>query len=93
MIRAFYEEDFLKDLKKLKGTPYYKSIATLCFEQVPSLKSIADIPSLKKLKGYDNYYRIRKGDFRIGIKIEGANITFLRCLSRKDIYKYFPKKG
>jgi len=91
MIDVEYAEEFLKDLKKLKSTPYYLPIKALCFDQIPSLKSPTEISSLKKLKGYDDFFRIRKGDFRIGIKIIGSTITFLRCLSRKDIYKYFPK--
>ena len=91
MIEVVYAEEFLKDLKKLKGTPYYTTLKNFCFSKIPLMKSTADIDSVKKLKGYDNYYRIRKGDFRIGIKIEGATVTFLRCLPRKDIYKYFPK--
>jgi len=91
MIEVVYADEFLKDLKKLKGTPYYNAIKALCFDNIPALKSTSDIASFKKLKGYDDYYRIRKGDFRIGIKLNGTVITFLRCLSRKDIYKYFPK--
>jgi len=50
-----YAEEFLKDLKKLKGTPYYAAIKALCFDQIPSLKSTSEIASLKKLKGYDDY--------------------------------------
>ena len=91
MIEVVYAEEFLKDLNKLKSTPYYNPIKSLCFDQIPLLKSTSEISSLKKLKGFDEYYRIRKGDFRIGIKITNSEVTFLRCLSRKDIYKYFPK--
>ena len=90
MINVLYAEEFLKDLKKLKTNPSYPAIRKLCFEHIPALRSTTEITSLKKLKGFDTYYRIRKGDFRIGIKIEGSTLTFLRCLSRKDIYKYFP---
>ena len=90
MIEVIYAENFLKDLNKLRGSPYYSSIKRLCFDIIPSLKNTTEIPSLKKLKGDDGYYRVRKGDFRIGISIKGATVTFLRCLSRTDIYKYFP---
>lgn len=46
--------------------------------------------NLKKLKGGGNYYRIRVGEYRIGIIVEGDAITFVRCLHRKEIYRYFP---
>ena len=90
MIDVVYAEEFLKDLKKLKGTPYYTAIKALCFDHIPSLPSTNEIASIKKMKGFECYYRIRKGDFRIGVSIKDSKVTFLRCLSRKDIYKYFP---
>lgn len=90
MIKVRYAEDFLKDLKKLKGTAYYQSIKAICFDQIPALDKPFDIPALKKLKGNQHYYRIRKGEFRIGVRIEGDEVVFLRCMARKDIYKYFP---
>ncbi|MBW2740306.1 MAG: type II toxin-antitoxin system RelE/ParE family toxin, partial [Deltaproteobacteria bacterium] len=47
------------------------------------------ITNLKKLKGESSYYRIRFGNYRIGIKIEGDSVIFIRALHRKDIYRYF----
>jgi mRNA interferase RelE/StbE len=90
MIDVVYAEEFLKDLKKLKGTAYYTGIKTLCFDIIPSLQTVSGISSLKKMKGFDGYYRIRKGEYRIGIAIKDSKVVFLRCLPRKDIYKYFP---
>ena len=90
MIDIVYSDTFIKELKSYKGTPSYKAIKHLCFEIIPELNSLQDIPSLKKMEGFTNYFRIRKGDYRIGIKIEDSKIYFLRCLHRKDIYKYFP---
>ncbi len=46
------------------------------------------IPQLRQ--GYDEYYRIRIGDYRLGIKVKKDSIEMLRCLHRKDIYKKFP---
>jgi mRNA interferase RelE/StbE len=49
-----------------------------------------EIKGVRKLKGWDDYYRIRVGDYRIGIKLEEECIVFSRFLHRKDIYRYFP---
>jgi mRNA interferase RelE/StbE len=59
------------------------------------VKSKEEINGLKKIQGYETYYRIRLGDYRLGIEIieEGAKedgVYFIRFLHRKDIYKYFP---
>jgi mRNA interferase RelE/StbE len=48
------------------------------------------ITNLKKLKGKSGYYRIRFGNYRIGIRIEDDLVIFIRALHRKDIYRYFP---
>ena len=47
---------------------------------------------VRKIQGYDEYYRIRIGDYRLGIKVKEDSIEMLRCLHRKDIYKDFPKR-
>ncbi len=85
-----YLPSFVKDLKALKTTPIYKSIKELVFEEVPNLSRIEDIRNLKKLKGYESAYRIRAGDYRIGLTFDRETIVFSRVLHRRDIYRYFP---
>ena len=41
--------------------------------------------NLQKLKGEDNFYRIRIGDYRIGIKVNDDTTTFVRLLHRREI--------
>ena len=48
------------------------------------------IPNLKRLETTGKYYRIRLGDYRIGFVFERGTVTFVRCLNRKEIYRYFP---
>lgn len=85
-----YLPSFIRDLKALKKTPVYNTIKTLAFEEIPSYDSLDRMNDLKKLKGEDNAYRIRVGDYRIGIFIENEVITFARVQHRRDIYRYFP---
>lgn len=61
--------------------------AILAVEEAPDLRSI---PHLKKLSSGGPYFRIRVGDYRIGVRVEGDTVTFVRVLSRRDIYRYFP---
>jgi mRNA interferase RelE/StbE len=53
-------------------------------------ENLQQITHLKKLRGGENYYRIKLGDYRIGVIVENEVITFVRFLHRKDIYRYFP---
>lgn len=88
-MKVEFKKSFLKELKKLKN----KSLKNLIAEsiiQVESAENIAHIKNLKKLTGYDIYYRIRVGDYRIGLKIEKDVVYFVVCEHRKDIYRKFP---
>ena len=46
--------------------------------------------NLKKLTGYKNSFRIRLGNYRIGILIDNKTVIFAAFDHRSDIYKYFP---
>lgn len=49
-----------------------------------------DLQNVKKLEGYTTYYRIRVGEYRIGIEVLEGQVIFVCFLNRKDIYRYFP---
>ncbi len=51
-----------------------------------------DIKKMSGLKKNTNYYRIRIGDWRIGIEVIEPTIIVITILSRGDIYKKFPPK-
>jgi mRNA interferase RelE/StbE len=59
-------------------------------EQVEAAQSFQQIPNLKRLDAKGKYYRIRMGDYRLGFVFEHGAATFVRCLHRKEIYRYFP---
>ena len=42
------------------------------------------------MKGYPSYYKIRFGQYSIGLKTKEDRIILERALHRKDIYRYFP---
>jgi len=46
----------------------------------------------KKLTGFRKYYRIRLGEYRIGIEtIDKNTIRLILIAHRKEIYRYFPR--
>ncbi|MDI6790202.1 MAG: hypothetical protein QME44_05890 [Thermodesulfobacteriota bacterium] len=46
--------------------------------------------NIKKLRAQGNYYRIRLGDYRIGLVVDDIGARFVRFLHRSEIYRYFP---
>jgi mRNA-degrading endonuclease RelE of RelBE toxin-antitoxin system len=89
-MKTTYLPSFIKDLKRLKSSSVYQSIKILTFETIPNLSNLQEINHLKKLKADDNAYRIRLGDYRIGILIEEDCLIFTRVLHRREFYRYFP---
>ncbi len=73
-MKTEFKASFLKAIKKLDDTQLKTDIAN-AIRNVESAENIRQIVQFKKLKGYKQYYRIRIGNYRIGVKIE-ANIVF-----------------
>jgi mRNA interferase RelE/StbE len=88
-VRANFRDSFMKDLGRIKNRSVLKSIKD-AIEGFEKTQDLQDVPNLKKLRGGNNYYRIRIGDYRIGLSIQSDCGVFIRCLHRKDIYRYFP---
>ena len=80
---------FNQDLNRIYLKSVKISLAKLV-ETTQEAKSLAEIPHLKKLQGFKSAYRIRLGNYRVGVFIDGSVVQFARVLNRKDIYKYFP---
>jgi len=59
-------------------------------EAAERVQTLNEISCLKKLKAEGNYFRIRVGEYRIGLVLDGETLIFVRCLNRRDVYRYFP---
>ena len=88
-MKVLVDKSFEKDTNKILDKKLLQKISD-CIEQVIACKSATDIQHLKKLQGFKNHYRIKIGDYRLGVVIKNEEVTFERFLHRKDIYKYYP---
>lgn len=82
-------EKFGKDIDKINQS-FVKKALEKAIVRVEQANSLDEIPQLKKLIGHKSAYRIRIGDYRIGIFVEANKVQFARVVNRKDIYKVFP---
>lgn len=80
---------FNRDIDKIPSKSIRNEILAI-ITHVEQAKIITEIPQLKKLKGYKNAYRIRMGDYRIGVFIEKDIVEFARIAHRNKIYQLFP---
>jgi mRNA interferase RelE/StbE len=84
-----FESKFEKDLKLIKDRNLLSRLKQIILN-CKQAENLAQINNLKKLQGYENLYRIRLGNYRLGIEIVENELIFTRFLHRKDIYKFFP---
>jgi len=88
-VRVDFRKSFSRDLKKIKDKNLLQQVrATI--EEVEAAPNLDMISNLKQLKGEGEYFRIKIGSYRIGLKLENDILIFIRFLHRKDIYRYFP---
>ena len=84
-------KSFAKDLKTV---PVF--IREQVFKMISSLENAESLSVLsfdiKKCKGSKVYYRIRLGQYRIGLKYIHPDVLLTCCLIRGEIYKTFPPK-
>ena len=59
-------------------------------QNVISANTLQDIVNLKKIKGHKTAYRLRIGDYRVGLFFMEGTIVFAYLAHRKDIYNIFP---
>jgi mRNA interferase RelE/StbE len=83
------DKSFDRDIKKINDKKVLIQLAEI-IEHVQNCDGRDEIHNIRKLKGSNNYFRIRTGKYRIGISIQDDTVDFIRFLPRKDIYKYFP---
>ena len=88
-MKIVIHKSFQKDASSIIDAKENKKIADT-IQKFSDFCQLSDIKNLKKLSGKKNYYRLRIGDYRLGLIIENDNVHFVRILHRKDIYKYFP---
>lgn len=84
-----FTKSFLKDIRKIEDKQLARAVEVAILS-VKSTSDISDIKNIKKLKGHRNAFRIRIGDYRLGLFVAGNKAEFACFLNRKDIYKFFP---
>ncbi len=89
-MEVLYRKSFLKDLKKLRNRPEYDRVFQLAFSDFPKSETIRDVTGVKPMRGYLDRYRIRIGNYRVGVEFSSNKVEFMRVLHRRDFYRYFP---
>ena len=84
-----YTKRFLKELACLPRD-IQSRIELIVFEEL-EVNNPFELGYINKMKGYEDKYKIRVGDYRIGLNLDKKNqtIIFQRVAHRREIYKIF----
>jgi mRNA interferase RelE/StbE len=90
MWKVEYTRRFLKELASLP-LDIQSRIESIVFRELES-ENPFELGYLNKMKGYKDKYKIRVGDYRIGLTIDKKNQTIIcqRVAHRREIYQIFP---
>lgn len=81
-----------KFLKQLAGIPLEtrEKIETFVFTDLASATSFSSVGKVEKMQGYDRFYKVRFGSYRLGLVAENNRVVVKVVMHRKEIYKFFP---
>jgi mRNA interferase RelE/StbE len=90
MWKVEYTKRFLKELASLPQD-IQSSIKLIVFEELETNNPF-ELGYLQKMKGYKDKYKIRMGDYRVGLTLDKKNQTIIcqRVAHRREIYQIFP---
>jgi mRNA interferase RelE/StbE len=79
-VKVEFRQSFAKDLKGVKEKGLLRRVQEI-IEAIEKVNSLAELSNLKKLKGGGNYFRVKVGDYRVGIALKNDTIIFVRFLN------------
>ncbi|MEI6333930.1 MAG: type II toxin-antitoxin system RelE/ParE family toxin [Methylococcaceae bacterium] len=84
-----YSKKFLKQLADVPGKTRVK-IENFALNELISVFSVSSLGKVEKMQGYDGFYKVRFGNYRVGLVIQNETITVKTVMHRREIYKFFP---
>lgn len=83
---------FKKDLNQINDKKLKEALKHIIFD-LKETDTLQSIKGLEKLKGYYSMtYRIKIGDYMLGLYKQDKTVYLARFVSKEDLYKIFPRK-
>ena len=84
-----YGRRFARDSRRIDNRKLRENVQRK-IEELERASSLWDVTGIKKLKFAGDFFRIRIGDYRLGIELKGTKVELMRFLHRRDFYRFFP---
>ena len=80
---------FARDLRRISDRKLYGRVERKIGD-LEAASSLRDIVGVEKLQFAGDFYRIRIGDYRLGIELKGNMVELVKFRHRRDFYRSFP---
>jgi mRNA interferase RelE/StbE len=81
---------FKEDIKKIKDEKLKAELKQVIID-LKNANNLQNIENLSKLKGYYSMtYRIKIGEYRLGVYFQNNILYLTRFVKKEDVYKVFP---
>ena len=84
-----YSAGFSRDLRQIRSAQLRRRLARK-IEELEAASNIIEVSGVTRLRAEGRHYRIRIGDYRLGITMDGDVAVLRRFPPRRDIYRFFP---
>ena len=80
---------FRRDVRGI-GSAQIRRRLDQVIQELIEADNITEVTGVRRLRAEGQHYRIRIGDYRLGITMDGETAVLRRFLPRGEIYRYFP---
>jgi mRNA interferase RelE/StbE len=84
-----FDRRFLRDVRKTNDATLLRRVEKALGE-LKTADSLEEVRSVSKLSGFADCYRMRVGDYRIGLIRFSDRVEVVRFLHRSVVYERFP---
>ena len=80
---------FDRDTRRIRSRNLSRRLEQTIAE-LKAASNIRAVSGVQPIAGSENHYRIRIGDYRLGLELEGNTAVLLRFGHRREFYRGFP---
>ena len=88
-MRVRYRPRFDRELRRTRNAALRRRVES-AIEDVKVASTISEIPGIERMRARGRFYRIRVGEYRIGVEVEDDVVILVRFGHRSDVYRSFP---
>ena len=80
---------FRRDVRGI-GSAQIRRRLDQVIQELIEANNVTEVTGVSRLRAEGQHYRIRIGDYRLGITMDGETAVLCRFLPRGEIYRHFP---